>query len=45
MAVPGRPFVTERIIRSRGRSFLVASAVKFFGGGNRAFAANVFPSP
>ena len=45
MAVPDRPLVTERIIRSRGSSFLVDSALKFFGGGKRAFAANVFQSP
>jgi hypothetical protein len=45
MAVPGRPFVTERIIRSLCSCFFTAIAVKFFGEGKSALAAKVFPLP
>jgi hypothetical protein len=45
MAVFGLPFVTERIILLNDSFVFVDFDVKFFGGGERALAANVFPSP
>jgi hypothetical protein len=45
MAVPGRPSVTDRIIRSRERLSAVSGVVKSRGDGLKLARARLFESP